>query len=113
LSSHQLTKYEEDSSCFHHNKKKRCKVVWYPVPKKDDQGNQLYDQDGKKEFKNIVMCKTHKARICYAYGGDEPHRCFWEIGGHDGELSQGYNAPYSLDTYPFDESNENPIESLP
>ncbi len=112
MSSHQLTKYEEDSSCFHHNKKKRCKVVWYPVPKKRE-GEQQFDENGKRLFVNVVMCKTHKAKICYAYGGDAPHRCFWEIGGHDNELSQGYNAPYSLDTYPFDESNENPIESLP
>ena len=81
------------------------------MPKKDDDGKQVFNE-GKKEFINIVMCKTHKVRLCYAYGGDEPHHCYWEIGGHDDQLSQGSNTPYNLDTYPFDESNENPIESL-
>jgi hypothetical protein len=110
--SYQLTAYEEDSSCFHHNNKKGCHVVWYPVPKKGDDGKQLTDEEGKKLWVKMVMCKTHKARICYALDEDEPKRCFWEVGGHNNELSKGYDAPYSLDTYPLDESNENPIESL-
>lgn len=110
--SYEPTAFEHDSSCYHH-KKKGCRIVWYPVPKKNENGEQEKDENGVKIFINIVMCKTHKARICYVFGGiEDPHRCFWEVGGHDNQLSQGYNAPYSLDNYPFDESNENPIESL-
>lgn len=108
------TAYELDSSCYHH-KEKKCRVVWYPLPKKDDNGKQVFSEKGKKEFINIVMCKTHKVRLCYKIDFEDvdPHHCFWERGGHFDQLSQGSNTPYNLDTYPFDESNENPIESLP
>ncbi len=105
-SSRQPNQDELDSSCFHHPQKK-CAIVWYPVPKKDEQGRNVFDEAGKRVFKNIVMCKTHKVRICYAQ-----KECFFEIGTHFNQLSLGYQAPYSLDNYPYDEANENPIESL-
>ena len=101
----QPTADEMESSCFHH-RDKHCHIVWYPVPKKEE-GKQLYDESGQRLFKNIVMCKTHLVRLCYAQ-----KECYFEIGTHYGQLSLGYQAPYSLDDYPYDESNENPIESL-
>lgn len=105
MSLRQPNAEELESSCFHH-KDKSCQIVWYPLPKKED-NKQLYDEDGKKIYKNIVMCKTHRVRLCYAQ-----KECFFEIGTHFGQLSLGYKAPYSLDNYPYDDSEENPIESL-
>ena len=111
--SYPPTADELDASCYHH-KDKKCRVVYYPIPLKDDNGKQV-SHKGRKIFQNIVMCKTHKVRLCYKidFEDQDPHHCFWERGAHFDQLSQGSNTPYNLDTYPFDESNENPIELLP
>ncbi len=91
---YQPTDKEINSSCYHHKEKKDCRVVWYPLPKKEN-GKQVFNADGKKEFINIVMCKTHKVRLCYKidFEDQDPHHCFWELGGHFDQLSQGSIQP--------------------
>lgn len=87
--------FEEESACYHHTSK-GCNISYYPVPKRNKQGNRIRNRKGKVIFVNKAVCETHHAKLCNSVIRNNKNqiigKCNWEKGLHFGEMSKGYNT---------------------